>query len=105
MTVGPPITKADLDNTLNREIGAVWDSLLAIHNRNLWLNDSSHTDALLLTPLGYSGPGAGTDITILRAAITDLDKLWQVSHAAATQGAANDFFFNAKLLGGIRWYG
>lgn len=114
MSVGSPLTKADLDNTLSREIGAVWTSLAAIHTRNLWLNDSSHSDAALLTPLGYTGPGASTEITILRGAISDLDSLWKLSHATTgglgvanvgSTAALNDFFFNAKLLGGINWYG
>lgn len=101
MSVGFPLSKADLDNTTGREAGAVWDSLAQVSKRNTWLNDSSHSDANLLTPLGYSG----SEITTLRAAFTDLNKLWQISHAAATQASANDFFFNAKLLGGINWYG
>jgi len=101
MSAGFPLSKADLDNTLGREVGAVWGALAAISTRNVWLNDSSHSDGNLLTPLGYSG----SEITTLRAAVTDLNKLWQISHAAATQSPANDFFFNAKLLGGINWYG
>lgn len=101
MSVGYPISKAALDSTLGQEIGAVWGALDAVNRRNTWLNDSSHSDANLLTPLTY---GSG-EITTLRAAFTDLNKLWQISHAAATQASANDFFFNAKLLGGINWYG
>ncbi len=114
MTVGPPVTRADLDNTLNREIGAVWSALDAVNKRNLWLNHSSHTDALLLTPLGYSGPGAGTDINILRGAFTDLASLWNLSHgntgaqgvaAVGSAAALNNFFFNATLVQGLNWYG
>jgi hypothetical protein len=114
MSVGPPVTKADLDNTLNREIGAVWTALEAVNKRNSWLNHSSHTDALLLTPLGYGGPGAGTDINILRGAFTDLASLWNLSHgvtgalgvaAVGSTAALNNFFFNATLLQGLSWYG
>jgi hypothetical protein len=101
VSAGYQITKATLDNTLGQEIGTLWTALDAVNRRNTWLNDSSHSDANLLTPLGYTG----SEITTLRAAFTDLNKLWQISHAAATQAAANDFFFNAKLLGGINWYG
>jgi hypothetical protein len=100
MSVGLPLLKADVDNSLAREIGAVWSSLNAINQRSLWLADSSHNTAFMGT-LGYTTP----EDTTLRAAIADLNKLWQISHAAATQSAANDFFFNAKLLGGINWYG
>lgn len=101
MSAGYPVSKAALDATLGGEVGAVWAALAAVNGRNTWLNDTSHSDANLLTPLGYTG----SEITTLRAAFTDLNKLWQISHAAATQASANDFFFNAKLLGGINWYG
>ena len=100
MSVGLALLKADVDNSLSREIGAVWTALATINTRSLWLADSSHNTAFMQT-LGYTVP----EDTTLRAAITDLNKLWQVSHAAATQSPANDFFFNAKLLGGINWYG
>lgn len=100
MSVGFPLTKNDIDTKVGLEIGAVWNALDAINTRNTWLNDASHNTAAL-SVLGYSG----SDDTTLRAAVADLNKLWQISHAAATQGATNDFFFNAKLLGGINWYG
>ena len=101
MGVGLAITKLDLDNTIAREAGAVWQALAAVNTRNTWLNDTSHSDANLLTPLGYSG----SEITTLRAAFTDLNKLWGIAHASQTQASTNDFFFNAKLLGGVNWYG
>jgi hypothetical protein len=100
VTVGFQLAKADIDNSVGREIGAVWESLAAINRRNIWLADSSHNLAFTAT-LGYT---TAEDV-LLRAAVADLNKLWQISHAAATQGAANDFFFNAKLLGGVNWYG
>ena len=101
MSVGYSITKAGMDSTFGQEVGALWTALEKANKRNTWLNHSSHSDANLLTPLGYSG----SEITTLRAAFTDLDKLWQISHAAATQGAVNNFFFNALNLGGPEWYG
>jgi hypothetical protein len=52
--------------------------------------------------LGFPIDKASIDSRTLRAAFTDLKKLWQVSHAAATQGATNDFFFNAKHLTGLQ---
>lgn len=109
MSVGFSLSKTDLDNTLGREAGAVWAALEAVRLRALWLNDSSHSDGSLLTPLGYSS----SEVTTLRAAFADLDSLRQISHNTGTKGvgtigqtaAGNDFFFNAKLLGGINWYG
>lgn len=102
MTIGFPMTKADIDTRLGLEVGDLWKALAAIHARRQWLDDSAHNTTFMTTaPLSYT---SGEDTTI-RAAITDLDKLWQISHAAATQGAANDFFFNAKLLGGTNYFG
>ena len=101
MSVGYPITKATLDNSVGQEVATLWNALAAASTRNTWLNDSSHSDANLLTPLGYTS----SEITTLRAAFADLNKLWQISHSANTQSPASDFFFNAKLLGGSYWLG
>lgn len=101
MGVGYAITKLDLDNTAAREVAAVWLALDAANKRNTWLNDAQNTDANMLTPLGYSG----SEITLLRATFTDLNKLWGIAHATQTQASTNDFFFNAKKLSGVNWYG
>jgi hypothetical protein len=108
LSVGFSLTKTDLDNTVGREVGAVWTSLEAIRLRAAWLADSSHNQAFLVA-LGYST----SEDTQIRAAVNDLDSLRQIAHATGTKGvatigaaaAANDFFFNAKLLGGVNWYG
>ena len=109
MSVGYPITKAGMDSIFGQEIGALWNAFEVIRNRKVWLDDPAHSDANLLTPLGWSG----SEITTLRAAYTDLDSLRQISHNTGTKGVAtlgliaagNDFFFNAKGLGGPNWYG
>lgn len=108
MTIGLPLTKTNLDNIMGMEIGAVWTSLNVIGVRLLWLNDSAHNTTFMGT-LGYTG----TEDTTIRAAYTDLDSLRQIAHATGTKGVAtigqaaatNDFFFNAKALGGPNWYG
>ena len=101
MSVGYPVTKAGMDSIFGQEIGALWAALNTINVRTTWLNDSSHSDANLLTPLGYSG----SEIATLRAAYADLNKLWGIAHATQVQAAVSDFFFNAKGLGGPNWYG
>lgn len=109
MAVGFPITKADLDTRMGLEIGAVYTSLAAVTERLKWLNDSARNSPYLTLTLGYT---SGEETT-LRAAFADLDSLRQISHATGAKGvanigssaAANDFFFNAKLLGGVNWYG
>lgn len=108
MSIGYPITKINLDNIMGAEIGAVWNSLDVVRNRLIWLSDSAHNLAFMNT-LGYTNPEDAT----IRAAYTDLDSLRQIAHATGPKGvanigsaaAANDFFFNAKALGGTFWYG
>lgn len=109
MSVGFTITKADLDIKMGLELGAVFTSLAAVTERLKWLNDSARNSPFLTTTLGYT---SGEETT-LRAAFADLDSLRQISHGVGTKGvatigasaAANDFFFNAKSLGGVNWWG
>jgi hypothetical protein len=100
MSVGFPVTKADMDNLAGRLALALWQAFDDVRVFKLGLDDSIHNDAYL-TALGYSGG----DITSLRAAFTDLDKLRQISHAGAIQAATNDFWFNAKNLTGLSYTG
>lgn len=100
MSVGFPVTKADMDNLMGRQVLALWTALDDVRKFKAGLDDSIHNDAFL-TSLGYSTG----DITALRAAYADLDKLRQISHAAAIQAATNDFWFNAKSLSGLSYTG
>lgn len=100
MTVGFPVSKADMDNLAGRLALALWKAFDDVRVFKAGLDDSIHNDAYL-TSLGYS---AG-DITSLRAAFTDLDKLRQISHNQATQASGNDFWFNAKNLTGLSYTG
>ncbi len=94
---GYPITKVDLDNRMGQAILAVRQALVEVVRIKAMLDDTTILPDATLTSLGYS---AG-EITQLRAAFTDLKKLYDVSTAAATQGATNDFWFNAKHLTGL----
>lgn len=100
MAVGFAVAKTDVDQRAGGLVQQLWQVLDDIRRQKLWLDDAAHNDAFL-TGLGYS---AG-EISTLRAAFTDLDKLRQVAHAAATQAAVNDFFFNAKNLTGVNYTG
>jgi hypothetical protein len=93
MSVGFPVAKTDVDQQAANIALQVKRSLQAAHDWKAWLDDAIHVDSYL-TGLGY----VAGDITTLRAAAADLDKLYQVAHALATQAATNDFFFNAKSL-------
>lgn len=97
MTVGFPALKVDVDSRVGQLVVELRDTFAKIQIFKAWLDDAAHNDAFLSGTLGYS---AG-DITLLRATLTDLDKLRQVATAQATQTPANDFFFNAKQVVGV----
>ena len=109
MSVGFPVTKADLDTKMALEIGAVATALEACRARLIWLNDAARNTPYLTTTLGYT---SGEETT-LRAAFADLDSLRQISHGVGAKGiatigstaAANNFFFSAQQLGGVNWWG
>ena len=97
MSVGFSLTKADLDARAGSLVVAVRDALYRCKAMNDLLNDTGiiPNDAFL-TGLGYTSG----EVTTLRAAFTDLNSLYNVSHAAGTVSSNNDFFFNAKKLTG-----
>lgn len=94
MAVGIPVQKADVDNRAGGLVVQLRNDLAACVQFKGWLD--SVNDAFL-TGLGYT---AG-DITLLRGSFTDLVALSNIAHAAGTQPAANDFFFNARNLTGV----
>lgn len=102
---GFALTALDINNRAGALARAVWQSLDDAHNFKLWLDDASHTDALI----GPSGVGVTTaDLTLIRATFSDLGSvngLWGVAHSQTRPAAVNDFFFNAKWLGGTFWTG
>ena len=98
MPIGFAIAKADIDNKAGSLVMSVRDDLTRCAAFCDLLNDTSiFADDQALINIGYTS----AEVTTLRAAFTDLKKLWQISHAAATQSATNDFFFNAKHLVGV----
>lgn len=94
---GYPITKVDLDNRMGQTVLAARQALVEVARFKAMLDDSTILPDATLTSLGYS---AG-EITQLRAAFTDLKKLYDISTGAATQASTNDFWFNAKHLTGL----
>jgi hypothetical protein len=98
MSVGFTLNKVDLDNKAGSLAMSLRDDLARCAAFCDLLNDTSvFADDAALVALGYTQG----EVTTLRAAFTDLKKLWSISHAAATQSPANDFFFNAKHLVGV----
>jgi len=97
VSIGYPITKTTLDNTMGGHVVSLRNSLNAIVSFKVLLDDTAVLPDAVLTALGYGGG----EITTIRASYTDLKKLSDISRAAATQASANDFWFNAKLLAGV----
>ena len=98
MSVGFSRNKADIDNkagslaqSLRDDLARCADFCDKLNDTGLFANDQALID------LGYSQG----EVNTLRAGFTDLKKLWQISHAAATQSSTNDFFFNAKQFVGM----
>jgi hypothetical protein len=98
VSVGLTLTKADIDNKVGSLVVTVRDALLACSRFCDLLNDSTifPNDAAIVA-LGYTQ----AEVTLLRAAFTDLKTLNNVAHAAATVSSVNDFFFSAKHLSGV----
>jgi hypothetical protein len=96
MTVGFTQTKDDVNNRAGQLAVGLRDTLAECVQFKAWLDDAATTDAFL-SGLGFSSG----EITLLRASFTDLAKLSDISHAAATQSPANDFWFNARHLTGV----
>ena len=100
MSTGYPITKVDLDNRMGAMIVNVRDALEACVLFKALLDDSTILPDATLTGLGYS---AG-EITQIRAAFSSMQSLRNISRAAATQPATNDFWFDAKHLAGLNFH-
>jgi hypothetical protein len=95
VAVGFPLLKTDIDNRAGSLVVQLRDTFEKIRLFKAVL-DAFAADADLIA-LGYNQ----ADVTLLRAAIFDLDKLRQVGVAGATQASVNDFWFSAKKLTGV----
>lgn len=94
-----------LNNKAGLLVASLWTNFRDLAELNAWLNDATHTDAIL-TASPYNI--AQADLTAIRAAVSDLGSvngLYGVAHGTKTQASVNDFFFNAKKLTGLTWAG
>lgn len=102
---GYTIDSTSLNNKAALLVTSLWTAFRDLNDFNSWLNDATHTDTILTTaPYNI----AQADMNAIRAAVTDLGSatgLYGVAHAQKTQTATNDFFANAKKLGGLYWAG
>jgi hypothetical protein len=101
-TAGYAITKTDLDNRMGSAVVALRDAFIAIVALKAELDDSTILPTATMTGSAPTGLAySSADDTMIRAAFTDLAKLWDISRNVATQSTTNDFWFNAKHLCGL----
>jgi len=100
VAIGYAITKSGLDNLMGGLIVATRDSLNSCVSFKALLDDTSILPDATLTTLGY---GSG-EITQIRASFASMKSLSDISRALATQGSANDFWFDAKHLAGTNFH-
>lgn len=91
MSLGFPSAKTDIDARSASLTLQLRDTFVRVQNYNTWLQA---TPDATLQALGYTSG----EVTTLKGAMFDLNKLYQVSTAGATQATVNDFWFNAKSL-------
>lgn len=100
VAAGYAITKIDLDNTMGRLVVNLRDAFIAAVSFKASLDDTTILPDATLTTLGYS---AG-EIAQIRASFSAINSLYNISKAAATQPAVNDFWFDAKHLTGLNFH-
>lgn len=102
---GITFTATQLNQQAGLLVQSLWTNLEEVRRFKLWLDDSTHTDAIL-TASPYSV--AAGDMTAIRAAFADLGGstgLHAVAHGSYVPGGVNNFFFNAKSLAGLNYAG
>lgn len=100
---GNSFTAAEFNNRSGLLIQSLWTSLDEIHKMKLWLDDATHTDALL-TASPFNVPAG--DLSAIRPAFADLggaSGLYAVAHGTFTPSGANNYFFAAKNLTGLNY--
>lgn len=100
---GYAITAQDINNRAGTVVRNLWEALEEARRMNLWLADANNNSAALQA-LGVSA----ADDTVIRSALSDLggnSGLWAVAHGTYDPTGTNNFFFNAKKLGGVYWTG
>lgn len=95
MSVGYEVDKPTLDRTVGSLVVQLRSTFEQVASLKAWLDARQDSE---LTTLGYTSD----DVTLLRSSFTDLNNLQKIAHAQGTQSNANDFFFNAGRLTGLR---
>lgn len=96
--INQPASKQELNEIIRSLTTAVRTSLDNIKEFKMILDGVPDAN-LIAAGGGYEYTQA--QVTEIRAAITDLDKLRQIAEGLATQAAASDFYFNARKVWGF----
>ena len=94
MTVGYTVNKQTIDNRVGQLVQTLRETLDGVARAKAYLDALPDGD---LQTLGYNP----TDITALRASMTDLANLRATALGQRAQSPASNFFFNADKLTGI----
>lgn len=94
MAVGFPQDRSAIDNRAGALATNARDLLTQIANFKVFLDSKIDTE---LNALSYTA----AEITLLRAAFTDLDNLRKVATGAQSQPAASNFLFNSNKIVGV----
>jgi hypothetical protein len=95
MSLGFPSDKTTVDQRVGSLAWNLRTTFDQVQTVKTWLDGKLDAE---LTGLGYSA----AEVTLLRAAFTDMDNLRKVAHGLQAQPGASDFFFNANKLTGLQ---
>jgi len=95
MAVGIPYGKIDIDQRAGNLAKDLRDQLIEIQQFKVWLDSATDQS---LQDFTYTA----AEITLLRSAFVDLDKLAQIYQGLATQSPAYDFRVFAKRIIGVQ---
>lgn len=91
---GYAVNQQVIDNRVGALVVQVREVLEDVQRVNTFLADQTDAD---LEAMGYTAE----EVTTLKSAFTDLDKLSDIANGQGVQAAPSDFFFHAKNLTGL----
>jgi hypothetical protein len=104
VSIGYPITKADLDARMGGMVVALRDAFDNIVLFKSLLDDATMLPDSVLTGLGYSGSVSSLEIQQIRNSFTSLSLLNTVSRGGSTVPSVVDFWFDAKHLANLNFH-
>lgn len=97
MAVGFPTDKADIDSRAGFLALQLRDTLAGVKVLKTWLDGK---DTAALVALGYDETQL-QEVSVLKSAVADLDKLRRIYEGTDTQAEPSDFGFWARRLTGL----